>query len=976
MEGNDTDELRFHQKNEASLETSNEKYFAFFNHAPMSLWIEDFSKVKQHASKLAKEHNTTIKSFIQNNPDIVSELALLVTIKEVNDTTLKLYNAKSKEELLGNLNKIFNEKSKEGFLRLIEAILIGNKKIEVETVNKTLDGKEFDALIKFQIIAGNEETLENVIVSVEDITERKKIKDLYLTNNQRLHNQFNNTPLASIIFDLDFKILEWNKSAERIFGYTAEEVKGKVSKDLLTPPHLLSKMKILRKTMFTQNESLKNTNENITKNGDIITCEWHTVVLRDSQNNITGRACLVDDKTESINSKKLLEKSEKKYKDIFDKTVDAVMVIKDGLFIECNESVLKMFGYDDKKSFFKIHPSKISPETQFDGSNSFTKAEEMMKIALEEGSNRFRWDHKKKNGDIFPVEVSLSKIDDDDNTPIIHTIIKDITERVKNEALEDVLYNISKTALIINDFKKFSLFIRNELHKIIDTSNFFIGMYNEENGMITTPVFVDDMEEIEDFPAEKSLTGHVIKTKKSLILNKTEYNNLIEEGIVDLIGLAAEKWIGVPLLIKNKCIGAIVVQSYDNEYAYNENDVQLLEFVADQISTTILRKNAEDDLKNALAKAKESDRLKSSFLANMSHEIRTPMNGIIGFSEFFLEPNLTYGNRNKYAKIIINSSKQLLSIVNDILDISKIEAGEITLNYERVSINKLLDDLFTFYQHKAQENNLILNCLKGLGSDASIIEIDKLKLYQVLNNLMSNAFKFTDEGSIEFGYTLEENKLLFYVKDTGAGIEEKLQNQIFDRFTQANVDLVKKNKGTGLGLAISKNFIELFNGEIWLKSNNKGSTIYFTIPYIKSKKQIITSVIEDQKPESQVKNKELTILVAEDEIYNMMYINELFSKSNFKIIEAENGKQALELSLSNPEIDLILMDIKMPIMDGNEAMKEIKKEKPLLPIIALSAFAMESDKKAAINDGFDAYLTKPIDKKMLFSLIDKYAKKL
>tara|TARA_R110001583_G_scaffold103863_3_gene251157 strand:- start:44375 stop:48454 length:4080 start_codon:yes stop_codon:yes gene_type:complete len=1343
----DINELAKLKKKKSSLELATEKYFTFFNHAPISLWIEDFSKVKQYAAKLAKEHNTTIKSFLQNNPTIIPELALLVSIKDVNNTALKLYNAKSKEELLSNLNKIFTEKSKEGFAKLIVNVLIGEKKTEIETINKKINGEEFDVLIKFEVIEGSEETLENVVVSVEnitdrvknrkalaesekrykesqeiakigswfycfdtknlhwseetykmlgiehknqnlnleyylsfihnddkkivedftyssllknpnqnlkyriytkqgelkyihekrssiiahgkvvrivgicqditerilsekklseaknilsntltniqdglvildhnsnytyinkkaedflgknskdllgkhiwtefpekegdlffdnyqkaletkkpisfenyfapwnrwfenriipsndgmllffheitkrklaenkiktayniinksptvailcenkrnfpvvfasenaenlfgysyseflqnkieiqkvvypddleyirteifklaksknttsikpkpfrvftkkgkvkwvasnidaikdanntithiqgiveDITERKNTEDLFLKNTQRLENQFNNTPLASIIFDLDFKILEWNNSAERIFGYTAEEVKGKDGKDLLTPPHLLSEMKILRKTMFTQTESLKNTNENITKNGNIITCDWYTVILRDTQNTIIGRACLIDDKTESINSKKLLEKSEKKYRSIFEKSIDAVLVIKNDEIVDCNNAAVKVYGYKNRQELLNESPFNLTPEILPDGSSSFLKAQKMMGIALEEGSIRFTCHHQRKGKQIFPSEITFTRLEEQGNNSAIHMVVRDITEKIKQDALEDVLYNISKTALTISDFKKFSLFVRNELHKIIDTSNFYIALYNEETDMITTPVFVDDREEVEEFSAKKSLTGQVIKTKKSLILTKKDHLNLINKGVVDLIGSAAEKWVGVPLLIQNKCIGAIVVQSYDNEYAYTENDVQLLEFVADQISTTILRKNAENDLKNALAKAKESDRLKSSFLANMSHEIRTPMNGIIGFSEFFLDQNLTPENRNKYAKIIINSSKQLLSIVNDILDISKIEAGEIKLNYESVHINKLLNELYEFYTPKAQENNLLLNCAKGLENNQSVIEIDKLKLYQVLNNLLSNAFKFTDEGSIEFGYKLEENKLLFYVKDTGVGIEEKLQDQIFDRFIQANIDLVKKHKGTGLGLAISKKFIELFNGEIWLDSTNKGSTIYFTIPYLKSKTKLITSYIEEQKPKIQVEKQELTILVAEDEIYNMMYINELFSKSNFKIIEAENGEEAVKLSLSNSEIDLVLMDIKMPIMDGNEAMIKIKKVKPLLPIIALSAFAMESDKKAALNNGFDAYLTKPIDKKLLFSIIGKYAK--
>jgi PAS domain S-box-containing protein len=969
------DQIKNLERKIKTLSKENERYAIFFWNAPISLWIEDFSEVKKYVEEQAKENNTDVNSFIKENPDIISKIVSLVEIKDVNTATLSLYKAKTKQELLNNLSKIFTKESSKGFAKLVTDLLCGKTASEIETVNKTLRGDEFDILLKFKIAKGSEKTFKNVIVSVEDITEKKKAEDLLLEKNQRLKDQFNNTPLASIIFDLDFKILEWNNSAQRIFGYTAKEVIGKKAKDLLTPPHLLSKMKNLRKTKFNKLDSFKNTNENITKNGDIITCDWYSVVLRDAQNKIIGRACLVDDITERINSKKLLKISEKKFRNFFEKSNDAILVIKNGKLIDCNLGAVKTFEYLNKQDLLKTDLFKLAPEILPDGSIALEKAQKMIQIAIKEGNKRFRCHHLNKNGFIFPTEVTITRLDGNDVNSVLQIVIRDITEQIKQEELEDVLYNISRAALTISDFKKFGYFIKDELQKIIDTNNFFIAMHNEVTDMISTPIFVDEKEEVEEFPAKDSLTGYVIKTKKSLIINKEEHKKLVHEGVVSLIGMPAEKWLGVPLIIKDKVIGAIVVQSYTNENAYNENDVNLLEFVADQISTTILRKKTDEDLKKALIKAEESDQLKSAFLANMSHEIRTPMNGIIGFSEFFLEPNLSELRRKEYAKVVINSGKRLLSIVNDILDISKIEAGEIKLNYKPVSLNKLLNELYVFYKPRAEENNLELNCVKGLDNFKSVIEIDSTKLSQVLTNLLSNAFKFTEKGSIEFGYQLIKEKLQFYVKDTGIGIEKKLEKHIFDRFTQANIDLVQKHKGTGLGLAISKKLVELFEGEIWIDSDNNGTTIYFTMPFIKSKSPQITTVIQEPKKDIQVKNKVLTILVAEDEEYNMMYINELFSQTKFKVIEAENGKKAIELLQKHPEIDLVLMDIKMPIMNGNEAMKEIKQQQPSLPIIALSAFAMESDKEASLNEGFNDYLTKPINKKLLFEAIDKFSLK-
>jgi PAS domain S-box-containing protein len=1085
-----------------NISVVDKKYFTFFENTPISLWIEDFSEAKKQVDALVKESNTDIKTYITNNPEILTKLTSLVTVKDVNNAAVKLYKAKSKEDLLDNLPKVFAENSNAGFTKLLVDILLGKKEAEIESVSKTLDGHEINTLVKFNVIDGSEDTLENVIVSVEnitdkketenkikaayniinksssvaflckneldfpiefasentinifgyshtelitgtvklyqliykddlewvskafikfikgeksnglklppfrvltkngdirwirvnidvvrnnndeithiqgisvDITERKKAEDLFIKNNQRLQDQFNNTPLASIIWDSDFNVLEWNNSAQRIFGYSAIEAIGFNINDLITPPNFASEMKKIHEDILRIKYAHRSTNENVTKSGKIITCDWYNSTLRDASGNIIGIASLADDITERINSKKLLEKSERKYRDLFEKSIDAVLILKDGFFIDCNDAAIKMFGFD-RNTLLGFSPPQLSPETQPDGAYSLEKAEEMMKIALEKGNNRFRWHHQNKNGHVFPAEVTLTRVNENEEGLAIHAVITDITEKVKNEALENVLYNISKAALTTSGFKEFSLFVRNELQKIIDTSNFYIAIYNEETDMITTPVFVDDIEDVEEFSAKKSLTGYVIKSKKTLMLTKDAHKELIKKKEVELIGGHAEIWVGVPLLIQEKCIGAIVVQSYVDKNAFNENDVQLLEFVADQISTTIQRKKIENELNNALLKAQESDRLKSAFLANMSHEIRTPMNGIIGFSELCLDPNITKEKQKEFANIVIKSSKRLLSIVNDILDISKIEAGAVTLNLETVNLNKLFEELNTFFKPIAQEHKLLLICEKGLENYKSSIEIDKTKLNQVFTNLLSNAFKFTDKGSVTFGYQLIENNLQFYVKDTGIGVEEDLQNNIFDRFSQGNLNLSKQLKGTGLGLAITKKIVKLFNGEIWLNSSGNGTNVYFTIPYIKAKTPLISTVIEEQKTTIQVKNKELTILVAEDEEYNMMYISELFSSTNFKIIEADNGKKAVELVQNHPEIQLVLMDIKMPVMDGNEAMKEIKKLRPSLPVIALSAFAMESDKERALDLGFEAYLTKPLDRKLLFQLIEKFSK--
>lgn len=800
----------------------------------------------------AKKHLKIAYNIINKSSSVAilcnNELDFPIVFASKNSTQLFGYSAK---ELMSGTPKLYQliyhedrEKISKKFIHLLKIKRPKEYKIKpFRILTKDKEIKWID--IKVDVIKDKDNNIVQIQGIAEDYTETKKTQDLLFEKNIKLKELFHNTPLGSIIWDKDYNVLEWNPSAEEIFGYTEEEAKSLPIKDLITPKELKEEMEFLNNDLIIKkNTGRKNINNNITKSGKIITCEWYTSVLLDANKNVIGVASLIND----------------------------------------------------------------------------------------------------------------------------------ITERKRKEILENVLYNISNEALLIKDLKQFAYFLKDELNKVIDTRNFYIAFYDEKRDVITTPYDLEDFDNLEEFPAKGSLTYYVIKTIKPILVTKEVDEQLKAAGEIELIGEDSKIWLGVPLLLNDKAIGAIVVQSYEDENAYNEQDLLLLEFVADQVGTAILRKKMEDELKIALKKAQESDRLKSAFLANMSHEIRTPMNGIIGFSEFLMEDQLSDDRRKKFAKIVIDSGKQLLSIVNDILDISKIEAGVVKLNYEPVSINKLMDTLYNFYLPKADEKGIYLKCEKGLQHHESIIEIDKTKLQQVLTNLLSNAFKFTEKGGIKIGYEKKGDYLEFSIKDTGNGIDKELQSKLFQRFTRANVDLNIKHAGTGLGLAISKEYIELFKGKIRVDSNENGTEIYFTIPYLKPKPEMVSSVVIPNKHTIKHNEKPITILIAEDELFNRMYVEELFSKANINLLLAENGKEAVDMTLSNDEISVVFMDIKMPIMNGMEALKIIKDKKPTMPVIALSAFAMESDKTKALNKGFDDYLTKPIDKKRLFSLIDKYAK--
>jgi len=392
------------------------------------------------------------------------------------------------------------------------------------------------------------------------------------------------------------------------------------------------------------------------------------------------------------------------------------------------------------------------------------------------------------------------------------------------------------------------------------------------------------------------------------------------------------------------------------------------------------RKRAERELIEAKNKAEESDRLKSAFLANMSHEIRTPMNGILGFAGLLKEPKLSGEEQLEYIGIIEQSGTRMLNIINDIVSISKVESGQMEVFIEETNINEQIEYIYTFFKPEAEKKGIKLYVKNSLPSKKSIIKSDKEKIYAILTNLVKNALKFTQTGTIEFGYIPIANgelgELEFYVKDTGIGINLEHQNFIFERFRQSNESLNRNYEGAGLGLAISRAYVEMLNGKIWVKSELvKGSTFYFTIPQNREAGKVnITDHEKSADPkENQINN--LKILIAEDDEITEKLLTALVKKFSKEVLNVKTGVEAVEACRNNPDIDLVLMDIKMPEMDGYEATRQIRKFNTDVLIIAQTAFALPGDRKKAIAAGCNDYVAKPYGKSLLKSLLEKHFSK-
>ena len=682
----------------------------------------------------------------------------------------------------------------------------------------------------------------------------------------------------------------------------------------------------------------------------------------------------ITDITDRKRIEEALKESEEKFRTFFEESPMGIEIYDAaGVQTAANRASFNMFGIqDDSSSSFNL----------FDG----TSLNDELKQRLHNGNpvlyeasfdfNRVRelnQYHTTRSG-IAAMEYLITPLKSEDSSTIQGYIlqVQDITERKHSEQLQKVLYNISNAVATTQDLEELIGKIQVELGTLVDTTNFYVALYDERTGMLSTPFYKDELDEMSAWPADKSATGYVIKTRKSLLAREEDWESFYKSGEIEEVGVPSSSWLGVPLFMDGKATGALVVQSYDNPDAYTQKDVEMLEFVSHQISLSIQRKKAEQDLLEAMEKAQESDTLKSAFLANMSHEIRTPMNAILGFTELLGQADSTPEEHERFTGIIRNAGKKLMRLIDDIIDISKLEVRQITISPSACDVVKLL--ITTVESYNAMD---LLKKKPGVSLRLKMppafsipeVQTDPLRLQQVLDNLVTNAIKFTDMGFIEIGVrTISFNKIAyleFHVTDTGKGIPPEKLGIIFERFRQVEVD--KYRQGAGLGLSISKALVELMGGEMRVVSEEgKGTTFYFTIPF--------RPVLSGEKSTMQPAPVEFLVLsrnviyIAEDEDDGFDYIALLLKDTGAILYRADNGDLLMKM-IHERIPDLLLLDINMPGKTGYDCLQEIRDSGYPIKIIAQTAYAMVEEKRRCIEAGCHGYLAKPFSKKGLIESI-------
>jgi hypothetical protein len=554
-------------------------------------------------------------------------------------------------------------------------------------------------------------------------------------------------------------------------------------------------------------------------------------------------------------------------------------------------------------------------------------------------------------------------------------ISRDITKRkLAEEALQNALY---LTETILESIHN-GILVVNHNGKVIKTNARFIKMWNIPEDVLASK---DDKELINRIIGQLADPDEFMTTVAELYENsKAESFDLIYfidgrifERISKPMDLEGEEkgrvWSFLDIT-EHKKTELQLLRNNEKIAAQNEEFQQINEEFQ-QINEELNHANFE--LIGAKEKAEESDRLKSAFLANMSHEIRTPMNGILGFADLLKEPELTGEERQEYIDIIEKSGLRMLNIINDLIDISKVESGQMEIFISEINVNEQIEYIYNFFKPEVQKKGMQLSYQNGLLDEEAIIRSDREKLYAILANLVKNAIKYSDTGSIEFGYILKEKQLVFFIKDTGIGIPDDKKEAIFNRFIQADISDKRAFQGAGLGLAISKSYVEMLGGNIWVESEEEnGSTFFFTIPYnAKPEEFIVAKKFVSLEPiEHSI--KKLKILVAEDDESSEKLLSEILKKYCKEEIRVRNGIDAVETCRANPDIDLILMDIQLHDMNGYEATREIRKFNKSVLIIAQTAYALTGDRELTLKAGCNDYISKPIDKRLLNEMIQKY----
>lgn len=884
------------------------------------------------------ESEAKYKTIFEHLNDGFCRFTLTGQILEVNKNLCDLLHLKS-DELIGSNIKLFFNNQIIKFLHRRLSQILENKFINFETEIVTPKHKVLPISVSARIITVNGDG--EIQALIRDITERKEYERALLDEKQKFKALIEHSPNMIWSFGRNLKFQYASPNMLKIIGLSADSCLGRRLGEIGLSENLAKYLEEKMRYVFRRN---KKQVISFSFEGPLGLKHFESVLVPEINQGNTVESILItsSDITEKVerehelsSSKQHLEEAEKN--------------VHFGIY-EVDPGTNTIKWSNEANAIFEREPNLPTPTMDEFYTlllpEDVSIVSEAFKNAMENGSYvNFNFRINTPNGNTKYINCTgrpEKRQENGDCTCILGTFM-DITEK---KQIENRLFAERDILQVIMDNIPDPIYITNNQNQYIRANKGLAKLVG-----VADPEMVIGKTAYDFFPAEIA-----------------DHFNEIEQTILTT---------GVPVLNHEKELPSSYGNNWYSTTIIGVKDVngQVTHLVC--ISRDITQyKLSEEQLRRSKEKAEQADKLKSAFLANMSHEIRTPINGILGFANLMEMREFAREKEVQYLRIINNSGKLLLSLINDIIDIAKIEAGQINIENADVDLEKLCRELLDFYQgEKNRRDKQHIQIVAEIPENDlfNAIITDPLRLRQIISNLISNSLKFTEEGFIKFGYQVDRKQLLFYVKDSGIGMSEEDQNIVFERFKQAGASS-KRKEGTGLGLAISKGLVELLGGKIWVKSSlGKGSEFYFTIPLNYSTELCHQDQeAADENKFADYKWDEKTILLVEDEEVNYMYIKELLANTGINLIHVITAEEAISICKSDVSVDLILMDMRLPGINGFDATRLIKRIRPETPIIAQTAYAMENEKKQCLEAGCDYYMTKPFDQDVLLEVLQEY----
>lgn len=760
---------------------------------------------------------------------------------------------------------------------------------------------------------------------IHNITEAKKTEKLLRESRQLFETLAKISPTGIFKTDAKGKTTYVNPRWSEITGVSYERSTKKGWADIL-PPNEREEL-LARWTNNMASKTFSKEKLRIVRSDGTIRWVLGHAIPEIRNGKFTGYVGAITDITDLVKAEQALRESENKYRSLSETSMDIILTYDlQGIITYVNPVIKPSFGYSPEEVIGKSFSNFLVPEYLDIALSNFRRGKSGHFISL------YELEIFHKNGRKVPAEINPTSLHDDNGNVIGRlTVIRNITSRKKTERellIRDKALNAAANVVIITD------------------ANSIIEWVNQAFTKLTGYSKVESI--------GKSASDLIDSGKQDIKFRKKLYETL----------LTGKPWKG-EIIDKRKDGTLYPVEEIISPVTNENGKVEHLIGIMTDISE---RKAAERELHAAKDAAEEANRLKSAFLANMNHEIRTPMNAIMGFSELMLEA--TPEEKENYAKIVNNSAGQLLNLIDDIIYLSRLQSEKLPVKKTLFYPAEVVREVFNMFDLPEIKKDLDMKLEIPDNIEKITLHADINKVKQVLTNFVSNALKYTPEGYVKIGFEIQDKLITFFVEDSGIGVPKEEQQKIFDAFYRGTKAVNSAIRGTGLGLNIAKELVKLMNSTIGVRSlPGKGSKFFFSLP---TKTGKIVSVKETPFHDISKKRwKDLNILIAEDDDTNFLYLEVILKDLVKNIDRANDGKQALEMT-QKYHYNIILMDLKMPVMNGFEATSKIKKRQPQIPVIATTAYATQEEKDLALKAGCDNYLKKPIKKADIIALIDKY----